>query len=56
MGCSIGVGLYPSDAEGAARLVEQADQAMYRAKQSGTGGIRMAGRELPDHRFRSEGI
>ncbi len=49
VGCSIGVGLYPSDAEDAARLVEQADQAMYRAKQSGSGVIRMAGRELPDH-------
>lgn len=49
VGCSVGISFFPADADEPARLVEQADQAMYRAKQAGSGSIRMAGRELPDH-------
>lgn len=49
IGCSIGVALFPVDADMPAKLVEKADLAMYQAKQAGDGSIRMAGRELPDH-------
>jgi diguanylate cyclase (GGDEF)-like protein/PAS domain S-box-containing protein len=48
VGCSIGIAFYPNDADEPSRLVEQADQAMYRAKQGGSGSVRMIGRELPD--------
>jgi diguanylate cyclase (GGDEF)-like protein/PAS domain S-box-containing protein len=48
VGCSIGIAFYPMDAEEPSRLVERADQAMYRAKQAGSGSVRMAGRELPE--------
>lgn len=35
IGASIGVALYPDDADNAARLLESADDAMYRAKRAG---------------------
>lgn len=49
IGCSIGASLFPQDGESPAQLVEKADQAMYQAKQAGSGAIRLHGRELPDH-------
>jgi diguanylate cyclase (GGDEF)-like protein len=36
--CSLGVAIYPADAQTASELVQRADEAMYRAKHSG-GGI-----------------
>ncbi|HTZ00291.1 MAG TPA: diguanylate cyclase [Rhodocyclaceae bacterium] len=37
LGFSIGIAVYPDDADGAAALLARADQAMYRAKEGGRG-------------------
>ncbi len=37
---SVGIALYPEDATHAAQLMNQADAAMYRAKQSGGNRLR----------------
>jgi diguanylate cyclase (GGDEF)-like protein/PAS domain S-box-containing protein len=44
IGASIGVSLYPSDADGAEALLRNADAAMYRAKQLGRNNYRFYGR------------
>ena len=41
---SIGVALYPQDAEAAAELIRRADEAMYAVKRAGKNGYRLAGR------------
>jgi diguanylate cyclase (GGDEF)-like protein/PAS domain S-box-containing protein len=38
---SVGVSLFPQDADDAATLLQHADQAMYRSKQAGPGGYAM---------------
>ena len=42
LGASIGVALYPADAQTGDELLRRADQAMYRAKRDGKGGYRRA--------------
>jgi len=39
--CSIGISLYPEDADEAERLIEHAEMAMYRMKQEGRNGYRV---------------
>lgn len=39
-GCSIGVSIYPDDAQSVSNLIRQADIALYQAKQSGKGRTR----------------
>jgi diguanylate cyclase (GGDEF)-like protein/PAS domain S-box-containing protein len=46
---SIGVSLYPRDAEDAPTLIRHADVAMYRAKQLGRNGVQFYSRELETH-------
>jgi diguanylate cyclase (GGDEF)-like protein len=47
-GCSIGVSIFPDDAQSVANLIRQADVALYQAKQSGKGCARFF-RPLPDN-------
>jgi diguanylate cyclase (GGDEF)-like protein len=42
-GCSIGVSVFPDDAQSIANLIRQADVALYQAKQSGKGCARFFG-------------
>ncbi|MCK9389475.1 MAG: GGDEF domain-containing protein [Sulfuritalea sp.] len=37
MGCSVGIAVFPDDAESPDRLVVAADAAMYKAKRNGSG-------------------
>jgi GGDEF domain-containing protein len=41
-GVSIGISLYPADAQDVDSLLNMADQAMYSAKKSGNGGCRFS--------------
>jgi diguanylate cyclase (GGDEF)-like protein len=43
VGGSIGVALYPTDADHPAQLVRMADEAMYRVKEAGRNGVRFHG-------------
>jgi diguanylate cyclase (GGDEF)-like protein len=43
---SIGIAVYPADAENAAALLKNADAALYRAKAGGRGSFRIHGTEL----------
>ncbi|MBZ2209455.1 diguanylate cyclase [Massilia sp. R798] len=45
-GTSIGIALYPQDADNAAALIRNADRAMYHAKQNQRGGIEFFREEL----------
>jgi diguanylate cyclase (GGDEF)-like protein len=45
-GTSIGIALYPQDADNAASLIRNADRAMYHAKQNKRGGIEFFREEL----------
>ena len=45
-GTSIGIALYPQDADNAAALIRNADRAMYHAKQNKRGGIEFFREEL----------
>ncbi|WXG55719.1 MAG: EAL domain-containing protein [Candidatus Sedimenticola sp. (ex Thyasira tokunagai)] len=45
---SIGISLYPDDAEDAAQLIQHADAAMYRAKSLGRGNYQFFSRELSE--------
>lgn len=45
IGASIGIALFPRDADSVEGLIQLADQAMYRVKKSGKGGFRFAGDE-----------
>ena len=47
-GCSIGVSIFPDDAESISNLVRQADIALYQAKQSGKGCTRFFNSHLID--------
>jgi predicted signal transduction protein with EAL and GGDEF domain len=42
VGASIGIALFPADADDMATLMRGADAAMYHAKRNG-GGVRLAG-------------
>jgi diguanylate cyclase (GGDEF)-like protein len=42
VGASVGVALYPADADSVDGLVKLADNAMYRAKRAGKNGYRFA--------------
>jgi diguanylate cyclase len=44
---SVGIAVYPEDAEDAATLIDRADAAMYRAKRSGGGGFGIYSTEDP---------
>ncbi|MEX2274404.1 MAG: EAL domain-containing protein [Actinomycetota bacterium] len=45
---SVGVSLFPSDADDAATLLKHADQAMYRSKRTGPGGMQFHTEESVD--------
>ncbi|MCG6656240.1 EAL domain-containing protein [Halomonas campisalis] len=48
IGCSLGISLYPDDADGAEALIHCADMAMYRAKQEGRNAYRLYRAEMND--------
>lgn len=48
LGCSVGVASYPLDGKSAAELIENADAAMYSAKQSGSNNLKYY-RDLKPH-------
>lgn len=50
VGCSIGISIYPTGADNMASLIEQADAAMYTAKQSGKNTYRFARNEKTKQR------
>lgn len=43
IGASIGISLYPADGSDVETLLNKADRAMYRVKQSGSGGLALCG-------------
>ncbi|MBL8521957.1 MAG: diguanylate cyclase [Betaproteobacteria bacterium] len=49
VGASIGVALYPDDADHPAQLVRMADEAMYRVKEAGRDGVRFHGDAEQSH-------
>lgn len=46
VGCSLGISLYPDDANNAQQLMQHADSAMYRAKQEGRNTYRLFSNHL----------
>lgn len=49
IGASVGITLYPSDAEDAATMLRHSDIAMYRAKEAGRNGYRFFTQEMNTH-------
>jgi GGDEF domain-containing protein len=47
---SVGISIFPLDAEDARSLLKNSDSAMYQSKRSGSGGYTFAARPDPDHR------
>jgi diguanylate cyclase (GGDEF)-like protein len=43
IGVSIGISLYPADGDDVETLLNKADRAMYRVKESGSGGFALCG-------------
>ncbi|MGO4998904.1 EAL domain-containing protein [Oceanisphaera sp. W20_SRM_FM3] len=53
VGCSLGISIYPDDANSAEQLLQHADAAMYRAKQEGRNSYRLYSTSLDarEHRW-----
>lgn len=49
IGCSLGISLYPEDADTSQLLLQKADAAMYRAKQEGRNTFRLYSTALDEH-------